>query len=269
LRSNQSKAIEKSILAALGQVSGASHVSIYSNHRDEQGRWFASEVVKWTTLGGKEKNFYPINQDIDYEKMVPTWFDQMMRGGVITGKAADLSPEEQGLLKPFNILSILVLPIFIGGDFFGFMRLDHCVEKHLWDASEITLLHVAAASISMAIERMQAENRLRESQSSLILMLDQLPAILWTTDPDLNITSIRGSTLAGFKIQTPATIQNLFPGQMQGENPIRMHNQALSGAPVSFEFTFQDRYLQVYLEPFYDASGMIIGTLGLGLDVSE
>ncbi len=267
LRSNQGQ-IEKSILATLGKVSGASQVSVYSNHKDGQGRRFASEMAHWRV--GEGKNQPPVQKlEIDYEKMAPTWFDQMVRGRVITGKVKDLSPQEQAFLDDSHVLSILVLPIFIGGDFFGFIRFDHSNEERQWDPSEITLLHAAAASISMAIERMQAENRLRESQSSLLLMLDQLPAVLWTTDLELNITSIRGSALAGLAIQNPATVAGLFPYTTYGENPVVMHYQALSGVPVSFEISNQERYTQIVLEPFYDANGIIIGTLGLGLDVSE
>lgn len=267
LRSNQGH-IEKSILATLGKVSSASQVSVYINHKDEKGRWFANELVNWTAGEGKDQ--HPVQkQEIDYEKMAPTWFDQMVRGGVITGKIDDLPPQEQAWLEESHVLSILVLPIFIGGDFFGFIRFDHCAEERQWDPSEISLLHAAAASISMAIERMQAENRMRESQSSLLLMLDQMPAVLWTTDLELNITSIRGSTLAGFAIQSPVTVAGLFPDRIYGENPVFMHYQALSGVPVSFEISNQDRYTQIVLEPFYDANGIIMGTLGLGLDVSE
>lgn len=268
LRSTQGQVLEKSVLAALGQVSGANQVSIYANRRDENGRWLAGELVRWVGYEVKDNQPEPA-PEIDYEKIVPTWFDQMLRGGVITGNLTDLKPEEQALLRQTNALSILIMPIFVSDEFFGFIRFDHCVEQHSWEPAEITLLHAAAASISMAIERMRAETKLRESQSSLLLMLDQLPAILWTTDTDLNITSIRGSELEEFSIQIPVTVQKLFPAQLHGEKPIQMHYQALNGQPVSFEITFQDRYLQIYLEPFFDAQGTISGTLGLGLDVSE
>ena len=56
-------------------------------------------------------------------------------------------------------------------------------------------------------ERKQAEERLHEREAYLRLMLGQIPATVWTTDPQLRFTSSAGSGLA---------VLNLEPDQVRG-----------------------------------------------------
>ena len=268
LRAKPDQIIGKAVLAALGQASGASRVYVFANQVNEEGRLFARQEAEWTAAGVRPKGNHAAVQQLDYLRDVPDWYDRMLRGGAVTGKYADLNPEAKDLLEPFGILTYLNLPIFLGENFYGFIGFDNCSEARLWDASEIALLHVAAASISMALERTQAEQKLLQSQTSLLLTLDQLPAILWTTDSQLNILSIRGNILADLnKNQMPST-KELFLELTQG-NVGGMLRSVLDGAPKSYEVQFYGRTLQVYLKPFIDAAGKISGTIGLGLDVSE
>ena len=88
-----------------------------------------------------------------YETEIPDWYERMIRGSVITGRIDQFKGRTREILESQDILSILVLPIFVKSNFYGFIGFDNCIEARPWDASEIALLHVAAASIAMSIER--------------------------------------------------------------------------------------------------------------------
>ena len=87
------------------------------------------------------------------------------------------------LLLSQDILSIIVLPIFVNNKFYGFVGFDDCHTEREWTDSEIELLAVFSDSISKAVERKNIENKLEKTLKSLqeaqkqILMQEKLRAL--------------------------------------------------------------------------------------------
>ncbi|HKC25096.1 MAG TPA: ATP-binding protein, partial [Thermoanaerobaculia bacterium] len=122
-------------------------------------------------------------------------------------------------------------------------------------------------------EREKADLALREKQLQLHVVLGQMPAILWTVDRDLTITTSVGGGLAAL---------GLAPGQLVGMRltdylgtddpsfePLAAHLQALDGASVSYGYEWQGRPYDTHIEPLPDSAGRITGAVGLALDVTE
>jgi PAS domain S-box-containing protein len=268
LRPDQGKMTELAMLAALGQSSGASRVSIFANTQDEGGQWLTSLVAEWCAPGIRSQQQNPNLQAISYNDVLTDWYGKMIRGAVVAGRTEQFTGKVRELLETQDILSVLELPIFVNSNFYGFIGFDSCIEERVWEPSEIALLHVAAASIAMSIERKQTMEELRRSQSSLLLMLDQMPAILWITDHTRQISSMRGSALAGLHISGgTGPLEQAGPDETL--MPVEMHQQALQGKTITYEIELKDRFFQVYLEPFMNNDGSIIGTLGLALDFTD
>jgi PAS domain S-box-containing protein len=268
LRPDQGKTTELAMLATLGQSSGASRVSIFANSQDEHEHFHTSLVSEWCAPGIRSQLKNQELQNISYDEVLTGWYGQMIRGSVVTGKIDQFTGKVRDLLDTQDILSILELPIFVNGGFYGFIGFDSCIEERTWEPSEIALLHVAAASIAMSIERKNTMEELRRSQSSLLLMLDQMPAILWITDHSRHISSMRGSALAQLNIAGgTGPLESAGPDETL--MPSEMHAQALQGKTITYEVDLKGRFFQVYLEPFMNNDGSIIGTLGLALDTTD
>lgn len=109
------------------------------------------------------------------------------------------------------------------------------------------------------------------SQSRLQLTFAQLPAIVWTTDSDLRITSEYGSALPSFSAQSfvGMTIAEVFGPTQAGETVITAHERALRGESVQYETRFGGRVADARVEPRRDEDGMIVGCLGVALDITE
>ncbi|UCF40839.1 MAG: PAS domain S-box protein [Gemmatimonadota bacterium] len=120
----------------------------------------------------------------------------------------------------------------------------------------------------------RAEERRLTSETKLQLLIDQVPALLWTVDPDLRFTSSGGAALAAL---------GLRPGQVVGmtlfeyfgtDDPtfeaIDMHRHAMeTGTRVSFDFEWVDNSYEVVLEPLLNQRGKVTGCLGIAVDVTE
>lgn len=118
-----------------------------------------------------------------------------------------------------------------------------------------------------------SENMLRESEARLHLILDQVPAVLWTTDTELRITSSLG---AGLKVrgETPnQTVGKTLFDILQSEDhllmPVQAHYQALEGKSSTYEFILNNRTYATHVEPLRDSKKKIIGVIGTALDITS
>jgi PAS domain S-box-containing protein len=122
-------------------------------------------------------------------------------------------------------------------------------------------------------ERKRAEEILRQKGTRLRLLVEQMPAILWTTDPDLRFTSSMGAGLANLNLQ-PNQVVGMSLFEYFGTSdpdflPIATTRRALAGESVTYEFTWQNRTFHVHVEPFLDSTGQCVGTIGAALDITE
>lgn len=131
---------------------------------------------------------------------------------------------------------------------------------------------VSGAADSLA-ELAQAVDALRERDEWLRLVVGQMPAVVWTTDAELRITSSLGSALASVGHEPDEVVgQTLFElfHTSDPANPlVTAHRRALNGESVTYEDVWQGRWFEAHVEPLRDAGGRIIGALGVALDVSE
>jgi PAS domain S-box-containing protein len=123
-----------------------------------------------------------------------------------------------------------------------------------------------------ATERKKTEESLREQEARLRLLIEQMPAILWTTDTKLQITSTLGRGLAELKLRPNEVIgmsllEHLKKDTMDA-TPIAAHLQALRGEGLSYEMEWMDRHFQVRVEPLRNPARIITGTIGIVVDVT-
>lgn len=105
------------------------------------------------------------------------------------------------------------------------------------------------------------------------LLSEQVPAILWSTDTQFRFTSAAGSGLHHMGI-TAEDVQGMPIGELLGvtdtdTSPYPEHRRALAGQTVTYDYPWRGRMFRCQLEPLHDASGTPIGTVGVGVDVTE
>ncbi|MDH3214670.1 MAG: PAS domain S-box protein [Candidatus Krumholzibacteria bacterium] len=122
-------------------------------------------------------------------------------------------------------------------------------------------------------ERKSVDRALEEKDERLRTLVEQIPAVLWTTDINLCFTSSEGTGLESL---------GLKPGQVVGLSlyeyfstddpdylPIEMHRRALRGESVKYDTLWSERVFESHIDPLRDKDGKIIGCLGFALDVTE
>jgi two-component system, cell cycle sensor histidine kinase and response regulator CckA len=145
---------------------------------------------------------------------------------------------------------------------------DYILKDHL---ARLPLALQQAVEGREGKERQQRiAEELWASESKLGLLLSQLPAIIWSTDCDLRITSLTGAGLANvseaFRGREGFLLEQIFD---PAHPAIAAHRRALAGDSVQFESEFHGREFESRVEPLRDIAGKVCGCLSISLDVTE
>ncbi len=98
-------------------------------------------------------------------------------------------------------------------------------------------------------------------------LVDQLPVLLWSTDPQLRITAIRGGgALLG---EEGKTIEEAFENPTQAAPAVAAHRAALCGESVAYETVFHGRAFSARVEPLVGPQGDVVGVVGFAYDVTD
>ncbi len=114
---------------------------------------------------------------------------------------------------------------------------------------------------------------LRQSEERMRLTLDQLPVLVWTTDRQLNVTSILGNweSLGWDPSRGVGRPIVELDGFTQSPMPLEAHRRALKGVASHYERSVPgtELHLAARVEPLRSASGVIVGTVGVAIDITE
>jgi signal transduction histidine kinase/DNA-binding response OmpR family regulator len=155
-------------LDALGSATDVDRIYIFQQHlHPETGEIVVSQRWEWVAPGVSSEIDNPDLINYPYKEMLPRWYATLERGEAIQGVIKDFPPEEQNLLAPQGILSILVVPIFIRDECWGFAGFDDCHQERQWDENSQAVLMAMAGSIGGAISRHQAEVDLTRLNATL------------------------------------------------------------------------------------------------------
>src|SRR5262249_43400484 len=107
------------------------------------------------------------------------------------------------------------------------------------------------------------------------LVLDRLPALVWTTDRDLRITVSAGGGLGVLGLEpgqialVGTSLYSYFHTEDPSYPPIAHHLRALDGESTYYELEWNGRRFQTRVEPLRDRSEQIVGCIGVAFDVTE
>jgi two-component system cell cycle sensor histidine kinase/response regulator CckA len=119
--------------------------------------------------------------------------------------------------------------------------------------------------------RQLAKKALRDAEEQMRFTVERIPALLWTTDRELRLTSIRGAGLFSAGWQADMIGKSLVKTAAGQEDLTRVeeHLAALAGNKVAYDVTFNEKDYQAHVAPLTSADGEIVGCVGLAVDVTE
>jgi PAS domain-containing protein len=113
-----------------------------------------------------------------------------------------------------------------------------------------------------------AEDVAVRPRDSVRVLVDQLPGIVWTTDPGLRLTSLFGQGLRSLRLG-PNQIVGVTLLELVGTSDWPMvvaHRQALRGEVGGFDLEWGQRRFRARVGPLRDASGDLIGAVCVAIE---
>ncbi len=137
-----------------------------------------------------------------------------------------------------------------------------------------TSLMQLAREKSLDFEKLKkTEQILREKEARLKIIIDHIPALLWTTDLELSLNSLNGTQLyligGEGKYWINKSVDEIFPEDQFGTLPLEGHRMALQGVSSSFELSVLNKTLLFYLDFMTDENEKIYGVVGFSFDITE
>lgn len=149
-------------LETLGVAAGVERVYIYKNHPHPiTGEIAMSIGFEWTRETVEPTIHKPYWQNQPYSAFdITRWYNFLSAGYSINGIVRKFPLSEREILDRDGILSLLLVPILIDDEFWGYIGFDDCHSEHKWSSSDESILFAMAAGIGGALKRQQAEEKL-------------------------------------------------------------------------------------------------------------
>jgi len=244
-------------------------VSVWQNHRKDDEILYYRLVCQWAAGG-----LPPLeeNKDFAYKDFLPGWEDMFNRGESVNGTIDSISETERTKLVPFAIQSILAIPIFLKGEFWGFVSFDDYHARRVFPEGEVNILRSWGLLAVGAIQRSEIAQNMHKALIKLEAVINNYKGIIWSVDTDGVITTFNGQYLQVIGIE---------PSFLEGKKYIiarekNRHLDVIEHVEKTFTEGPQDwigeidgRFFHSYTTPMYNKEGKITGVVGSTDDVDD
>lgn len=166
-------------LAVLGEAVDVDRVYIFEHHlHPEAGEKVVSQRFEWARDAVAPQLDNP-EQNSSYNAHGMTrWYEAFVAGRTVSGPIDEFPVAERELLERQGIVSLLVVPIFIGKRYWGFIGFDDCQTKRRWSKNEESILASVAACFGVALERRRVEEALYLSEERFFKAFNFSPNLM-------------------------------------------------------------------------------------------
>jgi two-component system cell cycle sensor histidine kinase/response regulator CckA len=155
----------------------------------------------------------------------------------------------------------------------GVLVVQHYEDENAYTERDQEFLGSVGGQIALAIERKRSEEKVRESEARLRVLVEQLPAVLWTVDRNLRFTSALGAGFVRLKIKpndlVGMSLLDYFETTDQTFLPIAAHRRAVAGEPMTFHVEWKSGSYACHVEPLRDSDGQVSGAICMSLDITD
>jgi PAS domain S-box-containing protein len=171
------------MLTELGRSVGASRVYLAQNEISPSGKFDQVELYEWTAPGiRKVMNIPELKHFTVRDDAFQDWRERRSRGEVVQAIVRELPPVQRDWLALQDISSIIRVPVFVRGEWWGTVGFDDCVQERVWAPVEVDTLRTMAALIGVSVARTEASTAVQRSEQRYALAIEGANEIIWEAD---------------------------------------------------------------------------------------
>lgn len=152
------------LLALLGRATNASHAYLFENH-DNDGEPVTSQRYEWVAEGQSSEIDNADYQNVPlFEEKMQHWYNFVSNGKPFYNSTQSFTQEWADTLSRKEIKTLLDVPVFVDGKWWGVLGFDDCINEMPWSQAEVGAMQVAAGLLGSAIKNQEANEELRASE---------------------------------------------------------------------------------------------------------
>lgn len=172
-------------LGMLGHAVEASRVYLFEQHaHPENGQRAVSQRAEWAREDAESFKDDPFMQNLLPDDYFPGWLDQLEAGCEVTADIATLNAPGQDLLLVQDIVSLMLVPVRVGGEHWGFLGFDDCERSRTWPQSERDAMRAVAAALGAAFNTFRAARAIRAAHARFEAVAASAPGIVFQCSVD-------------------------------------------------------------------------------------
>ncbi len=127
-----------------------------------------SQRFEWTQRGITSQRGNPDLQMLPYDSAdLDWWRTSLANNQVISGPVSEMRTGLRSMLETRGIQSLIVIPVFVGNNWWGFLCMDDCVHGRVWTAAEEDSLRAASDMFGATIARQGIQEALMDAKNTL------------------------------------------------------------------------------------------------------
>jgi PAS domain S-box-containing protein len=159
----------RTMLEILGKSSNANRTYIFRNSTDENKNELISLIDEWNIGEVESRLFDPQYQNTTLNSIGLGQFEPELRSGnVVDDYISNLSTKGNEFFKIGDVEYIILIPIFVGKEWWGILGLDKSEPELVWTSIEIDAVKTAGTILGATLLRQRSEKTLAQIQEDLL-----------------------------------------------------------------------------------------------------
>ena len=187
-------------------------------------------------------------------------------------------PRIQAFYSTINARSGFIVPIHKNGRFIAEFYVYSSVPRD-WTSDEIALVEDVAERTWLAIEKVRAETKLRETEARFKLIAESLPALVWIVKPNLELTYTNERWVTYSGLSPEEALGHSWQAAIHPDDWVRMTEELRPVMAHELPYTTEVRYRSAEGEyrwhiiraaPVHNAAtGEFKGWVGTSVDIHD
>ena len=187
-------------MAMIGKHVEVDRVYLWQNYTKNDGKLYYKHVWRWVRRSIPESDVRQ-QEEFCYQDM-PRWYEVLSARECVNGPIDSLPEDEYRQMSRYDIESLLVVPIFLKNEFWGFASFDDCHRKRVFPEGEVNTLSSWGLLVVGAIQRNQIAVNMQRALGKTIELQHNLETALESAETASRAKSVFLANMS-HEIRTP------------------------------------------------------------------
>ncbi len=159
----------------IGEVIDVDRVYYFENYTDPKtGEMFCNQKLEWSAENVTPQIENPKLQNVPF-KMINDFLEPLKQNLPFIKIVSQMEDTiTKKALQSQDILSVIIFPIIVNGEYFGFIGFDECKYERIWKEFEIDFLKTISYGLSKAIEGQVYKNDILKQKNKINTILESV-----------------------------------------------------------------------------------------------